>query len=52
MGADEDDQAKLDSIRPLLSESVTEKLDAGWVLSEGSDGQLLLVPPPTYGEPA
>lgn len=51
MGADENDQAKLDAFGTPLSESIEEKLDLGWRILSLPDGQLLLSPPLTYGEP-
>lgn len=51
MGADENDQAKLDAFGTPLSESIEEKLDYGWRIVSLPEGQLLLVPPPRYGEP-
>jgi hypothetical protein len=51
MGADENDQTKSDSVRPPISERIEEQLEAGWRIVSLTDGQLLLVPPPTYGDP-
>lgn len=51
MGADENDKLEeLDRLSPY-ADAVLEKLDHGWRISSLPDGQLLLVPPPSYGEP-
>lgn len=56
MGADEEAETKSKSLSDfdfVFGPSVLEKLDAGWYITErGSDGQLLLLPPPVYGDPA
>jgi hypothetical protein len=56
MGADDEAETKsktFDDLDFVFGPSVLEKLDAGWTISErGSDGQLLLVPPPAYGDAA
>lgn len=56
MGADEEAETKsktVDALDFVFGPSVLEKLDAGWCITErGSDGQLLLLPPPVYGDPA
>ena len=56
MGAVEEAETKSKTDEALdfvFGPSVLEKLDAGWIITErGSDGQLLLVPPPLYSEPA
>lgn len=56
MGADENAETKSKTFEVLdfvFVPSVLEKLDAGWTISErGSDGQLLIVPPPQYGDSA
>lgn len=50
MGADENAETKSKTDKALdfvFGPSVLEKLDAGWTIAErGSDGQLLLLPPP------
>ncbi len=51
MGADEEFQAQPEAISTSLGERVEEKLDHGWRISSLPGGQLLLIPPPTYGEP-
>lgn len=52
MGAVENDPLKEDAISTPLSETIEEKLDHGWRIVSLPNGQLLLVPPPSYGEPA
>ena len=51
MGAGENAETKSKSVETSFSPSVLEKLDLGWVISETAEGQLLLVPPSSYGEP-
>lgn len=49
MGADEESETKSKTFEAfdfVFGPSVLEKLDAGWVISETADGQLLLVGPP------
>jgi len=56
MGAEEKAETQSKTVNDLdfvFGPSVLEKLEAGWSITErGSDGQLLLLPPPVYGEPA
>jgi hypothetical protein len=56
MGAEEEAETKSKTDKGLdfvFGPSVLEKLDAGWTITErSSDGQLLLVPPPSYGDAA
>lgn len=53
MGAEENAETESKAVEPSseFSSAVEEKLSNGWSLSETSDGQLLLVPPPARGEP-
>jgi len=51
MGADEEDHSKSDAFKNLFETGVQEELGNGWRISSLPDGQLLIVPPPTYGEP-
>lgn len=51
MGADENAEAKASVGSEALAESVKLALEHGWTLAEGVEGQILLVPPPSYGEP-
>jgi hypothetical protein len=52
MGADENaEQSDVDFGTPL-SETLEQKLDFGWRIVSLPDGQLLLVPPPAYGDAA
>jgi len=51
MGAVEEPEAKAEDHSDLLAASVKLALERGWTLDETEAGQLLLVPPPTYGEP-
>lgn len=50
MGADENAETKSKAVEPSFSPSILEKLDAGWTISEQGEGQLVLVPPPHYGD--
>lgn len=52
MGADENAERSEDVQAVNVSESIKEKLDRGWELREQQDGQLLLIPPPRYGDVA
>lgn len=52
MGADEIAETKSKTVESSFSPTVLEKLDNGWVISESQEGQLLLVPPPAYGDSA
>jgi hypothetical protein len=51
MGAEEKPEPKAKTYSGLVSPTVEEKLERGWRLSETQEGQLLLVPPPSYGAP-
>lgn len=51
MGADEESEAKASVDSERLAASVKLALDHGWELRETEEGQLLLIPPPQYGEP-
>ncbi len=51
MGADEEASGVSPIPSSLLSDGVKFALEHGWTLTETESGQLLLVPPPTYGEP-
>lgn len=54
MGADDQSEAKPKTFawsEHSLDVAVREKLLDGWYLAEDSDGQILLVPPPHYGDP-
>lgn len=51
MGAVENAEAKASVDSDRLAASVKLALEKGWELRETLEGQLLLVPPPTYGEP-
>ena len=52
MGAEEQTERSEDVPALNLSESIQEKLDRGWTLREDQTGQILLVPPSRYGDPA
>jgi hypothetical protein len=53
MGADENAETESKAVEPSsdLNERIEEKLSHGWTIQIREGGQLLLVPPPTYGEP-
>lgn len=51
MGADEEAETKSKTLSSPLSEAVEIALAKGWRLTENPQGQLLLLPPPRYGDP-
>jgi hypothetical protein len=53
MGAEENAETQSKAVEPskTLGEGIHEKLADGWTIQVLQGGQLLLVPPPTYGEP-
>ena len=51
MGADEIASSESETRETPLSDRIEEKLDHGWRIESLPDGQLLLIPPPNYGEP-
>lgn len=52
MGAEENAERSEDGSIENLSDSVKVKLGHGWELRENEQGQLLLIPPPRYGDAA
>lgn len=50
MGADDNAERSEDDYGTSLSESIEEKLDYGWRIVSLPNGQLLLCPPPVYGD--
>ena len=54
MGADENAETQSKSVETSskLSEEIEEKLDHGWSIKVTDAGQLLLTPPPPYGDAA
>lgn len=53
MGAEENAETQSKAVEPskTLGETIHERLDDGWSIQILQGGQLLLVPPPKYGEP-
>lgn len=53
MGAEENAETKSKAVEPskTLGAEIHERLDDGWEIKVLQNGQLLLVPPPKYGEP-
>lgn len=51
MGADERDSNEVRDLFKSFAPTVIEKLDDGWQIIVGADDQMLLAPPPRYGEP-
>jgi len=50
MGADEKSESIDEGLSAVYADEVLEKLDSGWRIVSRPDGQLLLVPPPAYGD--
>lgn len=51
MGADEQSEGLPEDRLGTLGETMVEKLSDGWTIQVTRSGQLLLSPPPSYGDP-